>query len=153
MRAIVQRVRQAQVRVAGKSVAHIGPGYLVFIGFGGDDQPTMIGGPVWNRFLNKILDLRLFPDDGGPINQSLRDHNGEILLVSQFTLYAEIKKGRRPSFSKALPPDQAQAMYNAFVHDLTKLWPKVVQGVFGADMDVDLVNWGPVTISMDSQEL
>ncbi|NLV96093.1 MAG: D-tyrosyl-tRNA(Tyr) deacylase [Desulfovibrionales bacterium] len=153
MRAVLQRVRQAQVKVAGKIVASIGPGYVLLIGFGRDDHPAMVGGPVWNRFLKKILDLRLFPDDSGPINQSLEDQDGAILVVSQFTLYADIKKGRRPSFSKAARPEEAKTMYHAFIADLTKLWPKVEQGIFGADMDIELTNWGPVTIWIDSQEL
>jgi D-tyrosyl-tRNA(Tyr) deacylase len=153
MRAVVQRVREARVRVSGETVGEIGPGYVLLIGFGVDDSPTMIGGPVWTRFLRKILDLRLFPDSQGPINQSLADHGGQILVVSQFTLYADVRKGRRPSFSLAARPDEARAMYDALVADLSRLWPGVAQGVFGADMDVHLVNWGPVTILLDSDQL
>ena len=153
MRAILQRVRQAQVKVAEEIVTSIGSGYVLLIGFGGDDHPAMVNEPVWNRFLKKILNLRLFPDRDGPINKSLIDQGGEILVVSQFTLYAEIKKGRRPSFSGAAQPKEAKALYDAFVTDLARLWPDVVQGIFGADMDVHLINWGPVTIWMDSQEL
>lgn len=153
MRAVLQRVRQASVSVAGRVVAEIGPGYLLLVGFGDADHTDMIGGPLWNRFLQKIPDLRLFPDAAGPINASLRDHGGEILLVSQFTLYADVRKGRRPSFSGAARPETARILYDAFGADLARLWPRVSCGVFGADMDVSLVNWGPVTLCLDSDTL
>lgn len=153
MRAVLQRVRQASVSVADRVVAEIGPGYLILVGFGDADHPDMIGGPLWNRFLQKILDLRLFPDSAGPINASLRDHGGEILLVSQFTLYADVRKGRRPSFSGAARPETARILYDAFGAGLARLWPGVSCGVFGADMNVSLVNWGPVTLCLDSDTL
>ena len=153
MRAVLQRVRSASVSVEGRIVGEIGPGIVVLLGFGGSDEPGMIGGPVWNRFMQKLLGLRLFPDAGGPINASLADHGGGILVVSQFTLYADVKKGRRPSFSKAAQPEAALALYKAFVAELRGQWPQVAEGEFGADMDVSLVNWGPVTIWLDSDEL
>ena len=153
MRAVLQRVRSASVSVEGRIVGEIGPGIVVLLGFGGSDEPGMIGGPVWNRFMQKLLGLRLFPDAGGPINASLADHGGGILVVSQFTLYADVKKGRRPSFSKAAQPETARALYRAFVAELRGQWPQVAEGEFGADMDVSLVNWGPVTIWLDSDEL
>ncbi len=153
MRAVLQRVRSASVSVEGRIVGEIGPGIVVLLGFGGSDEPGMIGGPVWNRFMQKLLGLRLFPDAGGPINASLADHGGGILVVSQFTLYADVKKGRRPSFSKAAQPETALALYRAFVAELRGQWPLVAEGEFGADMDVALVNWGPVTIWLDSDEL
>lgn len=153
MRAVLQRVRQASVRIQGRTVGEIGPGLVVLVGFGGSDEPGMVGGPVWNRFVQKFLGLRLFPDSGGPINASLADHGGGILVVSQFTLYADVKKGRRPSFSKAAHPDAALAMYRSFVADLRSQWPQVAEGEFGADMDLSLINWGPVTIWLDSDEL
>ena len=153
MRAVLQRVRSASVSVEGRIVGEIGPGIVVLLGFGGSDEPGMIGGPVWNRFMQKLLGLRLFPDAGGPINASLADHGGGILVVSQFTLYADVKKGRRPSFSKAAQPETALALYRAFVAELRGQWPQVAEGEFGADMDVSLVNWGPVTIWLDSDEL
>lgn len=153
MRAVLQRVRSARVTVGGRVTGEIGPGLLVFIGFGRNDEPGMAGGASWNRFLRKILDLRLFPDEGGPINSSLADHGGGILAVSQFTLYADVRKGRRPSFSSAAPPEAARALYSSFVADLRNHWPDVAEGEFGADMDVSLVNWGPVTIWLDSDEL
>ncbi len=153
MRAVLQRVRSASVSVEGRIVGEIGPGIVALLGFGGSDEPGMIGGPVWNRFMQKLLGLRLFPDAGGPINASLADHGGGILVVSQFTLYADVKKGRRPSFSKAAQPETALALYRAFVAELRGQWPQVAEGEFGADMDVALVNWGPVTIWLDSDEL
>ncbi len=153
MRAVLQRVRSASVSVKGRTVGEIGPGIAVLLGFGGSDDPDMVGGPVWNRFVDKLLGLRLFPDAGGPINASLADHGGGILVVSQFTLYADVRKGRRPSFSTAAPPEAARSLYDAFTADLRRRWPDVAEGEFGADMDVALVNWGPVTIWLDSDEL
>ncbi len=153
MRVLLQRVRQASVSVAGEMKGSIGPGYLVLVSFGGSDAPEMIGGQVWTKFIQKLLGLRLFPDAGGPINASLVDHGGEILVVSQFTLHADVRKGRRPSFSDAARPEMAKALYDAFVTDLRSAWPCVAEGVFGADMDVALVNWGPVTLWMDSDQL
>ena len=153
MRAVLQRVRRASVSVQGRTVGEIGPGLAVLVGFGGSDEPGMVGGPVWNRFVQKLMGLRLFPDAGGPINASLAEHGGEILVVSQFTLYADVRKGRRPSFSKAVPPDAARSLYSSFVAELRRQWPAVAEGEFGADMDVSLVNWGPVTIWLDSDEL
>lgn len=153
MRAVLQRVRSARVTVGGRVTGEIGPGVLVFVGFGRGDEPGMAGGPVWNRFVDKLLGLRLFPDAGGPINASLADHGGGILVVSQFTLYADVRKGRRPSFSTAAPPEAARSLYDAFTADLRRRWPDVAEGEFGADMDVSLVNWGPVTIWLDSVEL
>ncbi len=153
MRAVLQRVRQASVSVQGRIVGEIGPGLVVLVGFGGSDTPDMAGGAAWNKFVQKILALRLFPDAGGPINASLAEHGGGILVVSQFTLYADVKKGRRPSFSKASPPEAALFLYTSFVAELRRQWPQVAEGEFGADMDVSLVNWGPVTIWLDSDEL
>jgi len=153
MRAVLQRVRGASVAVDGRVTGRIGPGLVVLVAFGGSDALGMEEGPVWRKFLRKLLDLRLFPDADGPINASLADHGGGILVVSQFTLYADVKKGRRPSFSKAVEPYIARALYAAFVSDLRRQWPDVAEGTFGADMDVSLVNWGPVTILLDSDEL
>jgi D-tyrosyl-tRNA(Tyr) deacylase len=153
MRAVLQRVRRASVSIQGRIVGEIGQGLVVLIGFGGSDEPGMVHGPLWTKFMHKLMGLRLFPDAGGPINTSLADHGGGILVVSQFTLYADVKKGRRPSFSKAAHPEAALALYTAFVADLRRQWPQVAEGEFGADMDVSLVNWGPVTIWLDSDEL
>lgn len=153
MRAVLQRVRQASVSVQGRVLGEIGPGLVVLVGFGGSDEPGMVGGPVWTKFVHKLLGLRLFPDAGGPINASLADHGGAVLVVSQFTLYADVGKGRRPSFSKAAQPQVALSLYRSFVDELRRQCPQVAEGEFGADMDVSLVNWGPVTIWLDSDEL
>lgn len=153
MRAVLQRVRQASVCVQGRVLGEIGPGLVVLVGFGGSDEPGMVGGPVWTKFVHKLLGLRLFPDAGGPINASLADHGGAVLVVSQFTLYADVGKGRRPSFSKAAQPEAALSLYRSFVDELRRQCPQVAEGEFGADMDVSLVNWGPVTIWLDSDEL
>ncbi len=153
MRAVLQRVRQASVCVQGRVLGEIGPGLVVLVGFGGSDEPGMVGGPVWTKFVHKLLGLRLFPDAGGPINASLADHGGAVLVVSQFTLYADVGKGRRPSFFKAAQPQVALSLYRSFVDELRRQCPQVAEGEFGADMDVSLVNWGPVTIWLDSDEL
>lgn len=153
MRAVLQRVRSASVAVDGRVTGEIGRGILVLVGFGKGDGPAMVGGPAWNKFVEKLLGLRLFPDAGGQINASLADHGGAILVVSQFTLYADVRKGRRPSFSGAVEPMAARVLYDAFVTDLRSRWTDVAGGEFGADMDVSLVNWGPVTIWLDSDDL
>lgn len=153
MRAVLQRVRSASVAVDGRVTGEIGRGILVLVGFGKEDAPDMVGGPAWNKFVEKLLYLRLFPDAGGQINASLADHGGGILVVSQFTLYADVRKGRRPSFSGAVEPGAARVLYDAFVTDLRSRWTDVAGGEFGADMDVSLVNWGPVTIWLDSDDL
>lgn len=153
MRAVLQRVRSASVRVQDRVLGEIGPGLVVLVGFGGSDEPGMVGGSVWNKFVHKLMGLRLFPGASGPIDTSLAEHGGEILVVSQFTLYADVKKGRRPSFSRAAEPKAALALYTSFVAELRRQWPAVAEGEFGADMDVSLVNWGPVTIWLDSDEL
>jgi len=153
VRAVLQRVRGASVSVGGRIAGEIGPGIVVLLGFGNGDKPGMVGGPVWNTFMRKLLGLRLFPDAGGPINASLAEHGGGILVVSQFTLYADVKKGRRPSFSGAAASETALTLYTAFVAELRRHWPQVAEGEFGADMDVSLINWGPVTIWLDSDDL
>jgi D-tyrosyl-tRNA(Tyr) deacylase len=153
MRAVLQRVRRASVSIQGRMAGEIGPGLVVLIGFGGSDELGMVDGPLWTKFMHKLLGLRLFPGMGSPINASLSEHGGSILVVSQFTLYADVRKGRRPSFSKAAHPDVALFLYTSFVAELRRQWPQVAEGKFGADMDVSLVNWGPVTIWLDSDEL
>ncbi len=151
MRLFLQRVREASVAVAGRRVAVIGPGILALVGFGRDDGPDFADSPVCGAMLEKMLDLRIFPDAAGKLNVSLRETGGELLLVSQFTLYAACRKGRRPSFSEAAPPGVAERLYDALVRRARELLPgKVATGLFGADMDVLLTNWGPVTILLDS---
>ncbi|WP_428566489.1 MAG: D-aminoacyl-tRNA deacylase [Solidesulfovibrio sp. DCME] len=153
MRLVLQRVRQATVAVAGQDVAAIGPGLLALVGFGRDDGPGFADGPVCRAMLEKALDLRIFPDAEGKCNVSLRESGGQLLLVSQFTLYAACRKGRRPSFADAAPPAVAEALYETLVARAAGLLPgQVASGRFGADMDVSLVNWGPVTILLDGAD-
>lgn len=153
MKLVLQRVRRASVAVAGQDVAAIGPGILALVGFGRDDGPGFADGPVCRAMLEKTLDLRIFPDAAGKCDVSLREAGGELLLVSQFTLYAACRKGRRPSFAAAAAPDVAGALYEALLATAAGLLPgKVASGRFGADMDVSLVNWGPVTILLDGAD-
>ncbi|MFI3271661.1 MAG: D-aminoacyl-tRNA deacylase [Pseudomonadota bacterium] len=168
MRLLLQRVHEASVSIDGKKVAAVGAGLLVLVGFGHGDTLAMRGSAKWQWMIDKMLDLRIFPDGQQRMNLSLRDVAtaqselvaqetpnpmlaGEVLLVSQFTLYADCKKGRRPSFSEATPPQEAKELFECFVHDVRSHFSgRVDCGVFGADMDVHLVNWGPVTIMLDS---
>ena len=153
MRLVVQRVREACVAVDGQAVASIEAGLLVLVGFGAADGPDFAAGKACRGLLEKLLDLRIFPDEAGKLNLSLRETGGGLLLVSQFTLYASCRKGRRPSFSEAAPPQVALGLYDAFVEMARQALPwRVGGGVFGADMDVSLVNWGPVTILLDSAD-
>lgn len=111
MRLVVQRVLEAGVRVDDTPVATIGTGLLVLAGFGKDDDETLPDSRRWNAMCDKLIDLRIFPDAEGRMNRSLREHGGEVLLVSQFTLYADLRRGRRPSFQTAAPPDTARNLY------------------------------------------
>ncbi|NIP16316.1 MAG: D-tyrosyl-tRNA(Tyr) deacylase [Pseudomonadales bacterium] len=144
MRAVVQRVSSASVTVEAETVASIGPGLLVFLGVFPDD-----GDGELDWMADKVLGLRIFPDDDKPMNRSVVDIAGEILVVSQFTLAADTSRGKRPGFSTAAPPDVAEPVYDRFVARLTALYPAVASGQFGADMKVALVNDGPVTFLLD----
>lgn len=146
MRVVIQRVSRAQVRVEGKTVGEIGPGLLVFLGIGQDDQKSHA-----DAFLEKILNLRIFEDEEGKMNRSLIDLGAALMVVSQFTLYADCRKGRRPSFTEAGDPAQAKALYDYFVDRAASKGVKVAAGIFQAHMDVELVNAGPVTILLESQ--
>jgi D-tyrosyl-tRNA(Tyr) deacylase len=148
MRALVQRVSQASVSVEGQVVGQIGHGFLVLLGIGQDDGEAQI-----RQLTEKIVHLRIFEDTEGKMNRSLLDVQGELLVVSQFTLYADIRKGRRPSFIHAAPPAIAEPLVERFKEALRTYNLKVEGGVFGAHMDVALVNQGPVTIWIDSAEL
>ena len=153
MRLVLQRVEKALVCVAGRTVGEIGTGLLVLAGFGSGDGPSLPEGKAWPALCGKVLDLRIFPDDQDKLNLSLRDIKGDLLLVSQFTLYADCRKGRRPSFTDAAPPELARALYDRFVADMRALAPgRCEQGVFGEIMELDFVNWGPVTILLDSKD-
>jgi D-aminoacyl-tRNA deacylase len=148
MRSIIQRVTQAAVVVDGKTVGEIGAGVLVLLGIEAADTREDI---EW--LAGKIARLRIFPDMAGAMNQSVTDIDGQALVVSQFTLFASTKKGNRPSFIQAAPPEFAERMYIDFCQELEGLLGKPVQrGVFGAHMSVQLVNDGPVTIWIDSKQ-
>jgi len=148
MRAVLQRVSEASVKVDGETVGAIGPGLVILLGVEQGDTVEDA------RFLaDKTAGLRIFQDDEGKMNRSLVDTAGEALVVSQFTLLGDCRKGRRPGFSQAAPPDRAQELYNRYVDDLRRLGPKVETGIFQADMKVALVNDGPVTFLLDSKRL
>jgi len=148
MRALLQRVSHASVTVDEQVVGQIGQGLLVLLGVGQDDSEVQV-----KTLVDKIVHLRIFGDDEGKMNRSLLDVGGEVLVVSQFTLYADIRKGRRPSFVEAAPPTLAEPLVERFRDAIAAYGLRVETGVFGAHMDVELVNDGPVTIWMDSEEL
>lgn len=149
MRVIAQNVQSAQLRIDSELHASIGRGFVLLVGFTfGDDEM------VAKKIAEKIVKSRVFQDEFGLTNLSLNDINGEILSVSQFTLYGDMKKGNRPSFVKALTPSRAQELYEYFNAQLETLLPnKIKTGVFGADMKVELINDGPFTMIYDSEEL
>ena len=148
MRALVQRVSSARVDVDGDAVGSIGRGFLVLLGVGQDDTEAQA-----QKLWRKIGGMRIFPDDSGKTNLSLADVGGELLVVSQFTLFANAKKGNRPSFTQAADPKKAQALYEYFV-SLAKGETSIVEtGRFGAMMEVSLVNDGPFTIWLDTDQL
>lgn len=144
MKVIIQRVDKAAVFVEGQCVGKIDKGLLLFLGVGEGDTPQKA-----EKFLDKILKLRIFSDEKGKTNLSLMDIGGELLVVSQFTLYADCRKGNRPSFVSAAPPKEAEDLYNYFLEISRDKLGKVEAGVFGADMKVEIVNDGPFTISLD----
>lgn len=144
MRVIVQRVINASVEVDGQICGSIKKGLLVFIGVGDGDSENDC-----KRLADKIINLRIFSDENDKINLSLKDVNGELLIVSQFTLYADCKKGNRPNFTQAAKPDIANALYEFFVDYCKNLVPVVETGIFGADMKVKLLNDGPFTIVLE----
>ncbi len=148
MRAILQRVSTASVSIEDNIVGHIERGYLILLGIGQYDTHEDM-----DYLIKKIVNMRLFPDNEGKMNLSLLDINGQCLVVSQFTLYAQTKKGNRPSFIDAAKPKIAEAMYDKFCEQLSReLGEKIATGRFGAAMEVSLINDGPVTISLDSQD-
>ncbi|MDR3639942.1 MAG: D-aminoacyl-tRNA deacylase [Humidesulfovibrio sp.] len=153
MRLLLQRVTHAAVDIEGQRVGEIGQGLLVLVGFGKADGPELPGSRLWDTLCAKVLDLRVFPDNEGKLNLSLRETSGGLLLVSQFTLYADTRRGRRPSFSNAAAPDLARSLYDHLAADFAAQCPgPFAQGVFGAEMRLDFINWGPVTILLDSAE-
>lgn len=148
MRFVIQRVKQASVQVNGESVGSIKKGYLVLIGVSDTDTET-----VADKLVKKMIGLRIFEDENGKTNLSLADVGGSLLLVSQFTLYANCRKGNRPSFTEAGAPDRAEALYRYIIDECKKSVPEVQTGRFGAEMEVALVNDGPFTILLDSEKL
>ena len=145
MRVLLQRVEQASVTVEGRDVAAVGRGLLALVGVGPDDSPATAA-----RLAAKVAALRVFDDGEGHMNLSLGETGGELLAVSQFTLYADTRRGNRPSFSGAAPPAQAEELYEAFVAALRAAGVPVATGVFGARMRVALVGDGPVTIMLEA---
>jgi len=146
MRVVIQRVSQAKVTVQGKEVGAIGPGLCLFLGVAkGDTEEDS------TYLVQKSVELRIFEDDEGKFNRALLDVGGEVLVVSQFTLYGDCTKGRRPSFSHAASPEEAERLYQQFVQKLREKGPRVATGQFQAKMEVSLVNSGPVTFIIDSK--
>ena len=148
MRALLQRVTQASVTVDEQIVGQIGLGLLVLLGVGQNDGEAQA-----KTLADKIVYMRIFGDDEGKMNRSLLDSGGEVLVVSQFTLYADIRRGRRPSFTDAAPPSLAEPLVERFKEAIAAYGLKVADGIFGAHMQVALVNDGPVTLWLDSEEL
>ena len=145
MRALLQRVTSARVIVEGQIVGEIGQGILVLLGVTGTDTVQDA-----HYLAGKVAGLRIFEDDGGKMNRSVAEVGGSVLVVSQFTLYGDCRKGRRPSFDSAAPADQAKALYEGFNEDVRAIGLPVSTGVFGAHMRVELVNDGPVTILLET---
>lgn len=145
MKVVVQRVSEASVKVDGKMIGEIGCGFMLLVGI--DENDSTVDAD-W--LVQKILNLRVFGDENGKLNLSIKDITGELLCISQFTLIADYKKGNRPSFIKAAKPDHAVPLFEYFKEEIVKSGLKTASGIFGADMKVSLINDGPVTIVMDS---
>lgn len=144
MKLVIQRVQYAEVKVEGKIVGKIGPGFLVLLGVGHNDNEK-----IADYLVAKLCNLRVFEDEQGKMNLSLKDVNGELLIVSQFTLYGDCRKGNRPSFIEAAEPEKANFLYEYFKSQCEKQGFKVESGKFAAEMKVSLLNDGPVTILME----
>lgn len=148
MRVVLQVVTHASVTIDSKVYSQINEGFLLLVGFEEGDNEEIV-----NKVMNKIVSLRLFADEQGKTNLAFTDIGGEILCISQFTLYADIKKGRRPSFINAMRPERATKLYDYTISYLKTLVNVVKQGIFGADMKVELLNNGPFTLMIDSKDL
>lgn len=148
MRFIVQRVKQANVQVDGHTIGEIKQGLLVFAGICDSDNQE-----IADKMIKKLVGLRIFEDENGKTNLDLESVNGNMLIISQFTLYADCRKGNRPSFIKAGSPDMANRLYEYILNECRKIFPDTQQGMFGADMQVSLINDGPFTIILDSCEI
>lgn len=147
MKLVIQRVTEASVKVEGEIIGQIGKGFLVLIGVGQHDTKE-----IADQYMKKMLGLRIFEDEQGKTNLSLADVKGELLLVSQFTLYANCRKGNRPSFIEAGEPQKAEALYEYMIRKIREIVPVVRTGKFGADMKISLVNDGPFTIILENLE-
>jgi len=145
MRAVVQRVSEASVSVEGEVIGSVGDGMIVLIGIHREDTEKEM-----EYIARKISGLRIFEDDEGVMNRSVTDTGGSVLLIPQFTLYGDVRKGKRPSYIEAMPPDRAALFFDDFVELFRRMYGNVETGKFGADMRVSLVNRGPVTILLDS---
>lgn len=148
MRFVIQRVSESSVAIDGETVGSIGKGFMVLIGVADGDTKE-----IADKLVDKMIKLRIFEDENGKTNLSLADVGGELLLISQFTLYADCRKGNRPGFSNAGAPDFASDMYDYIIDKAKERVPVVEKGVFGADMAVSLVNDGPFTVILDSDEI
>ena len=148
MRVVLQRVKHASVHVDGQETGSIGQGFLILLGVSDTDDES-----IADKMADKICKLRIFEDENGKTNRSLQDVDGEILVVSQFTLYADCRKGNRPSFVKAGAPQMAESLYKRFMERCSQYVDVVEKGRFGADMKVELLNDGPFTLMLDSEEL
>ena len=144
MHALLQRVTEASVAVDGRRIAEIGSGLLILVGVFPEDSPA-----IAEKLADRAVDLRIFADSSKPMNRSVVDVGGEVLVVPQFTLAADTRKGRRPSFDSAAPPEQARALYEVFVERIRQRLGRVATGRFGADMKVALINDGPVTFLLN----
>ncbi len=148
LRAVIQRVKRASVTVDGKAVGEIGKGLLVFLGVGDGDTDADL-----NYIADKTAGLRIFSDSDDKMNLCVTDIDGEVMVVSQFTLYGDCRKGRRPNFTASMEPKTAEAMYEKFIKVMESKGIKTAHGEFGADMQVDILNDGPVTIILDSSKI
>jgi len=148
MRAVIQRVKRAEVRVNGQAVGTVGAGMLVLLGIGKEDNLEAAG-----SLADKIVNLRIFDDEQGRMNRSIAETKGSLLCVSQFTLYGDCRKGRRPSYDQAARPEVASQLYKAFVESVRAKGITVATGQFQAMMEVELVNDGPVTVLLDSERV
>jgi D-tyrosyl-tRNA(Tyr) deacylase len=147
MKILIQRVRHASVEIAAQITANIATGLLIFIGVAGTDDAEDI-----NYMVEKCLNLRIFEDEQGKMNRSLKETGGEVLVISQFTLLADTRKGRRPSFTAAADPQKGELFYNLFMDKIRAQGIAVQSGQFGAMMEIELLNYGPVTIMIDSDQ-
>lgn len=153
MRVVLQRVKRARVLVREEERAAIGIGVLLLAGFSSEATPELPRSAEWGKLVGKIPELRIFPDQNGRSNLSLRDVGGEILAVPQFTLFADCRKGRRPSFTGSADPEIAEKLFGDLVRELEGMYHgKVARGIFGEEMELDFVNWGPVTIFLDRRD-